>query len=172
MQFWFLGLTRLNKRRKKVARNEFGRCSSVFFDPTLSEGLAPMPGAKTAARRSDQLLGFSPESTDRRLVSTDQFRLPRSTNKAVNPIRRSSAGVQNYMNRNDRDTLCQNTFIASMTFFLFLKIYFCCFWNTSCRSYSCVRRHDWRGFQRIGYLCKSRPSSSTNFRNAVSYAVF
>jgi hypothetical protein len=53
---------------------------------------------ETAARRSDQLLGFSPKSTDRRLVSTDQLQLPRPTNKAFNPIRRSSAGVQDHIN--------------------------------------------------------------------------
>ena len=50
-------------------------------------------------------MGFSPMNANRRLVSTDQLRLPRATNKAVNPIRRSSAGVQSYMNRNDRGTI-------------------------------------------------------------------
>jgi len=36
---------------------------------------------KAAARRSDQLLGVTPKSADRRLVSTDQLRLPSPTNK-------------------------------------------------------------------------------------------
>jgi hypothetical protein len=51
---------------------------------------------KVAARRSDQLLSLSPKSANRRLISTDQLRLPSPTNKAVNPIRRSSAGVQSH----------------------------------------------------------------------------
>src|SRR5215510_15321189 len=80
-----------------------------------------MPGVdarhQTAARRSDQFLDFSPKSANRRLVSTDQLRLPSPTNKAVNPIRRSSTGVQTHMNHNDRGTQCQNTFIASTGFF-------------------------------------------------------
>src|SRR2546427_8741182 len=71
----------------------------------------------TAARRSDQLWSLSPKSTDRRLVSTDQFRLPSPTNKAVNPIRRSSSGVQGHINRNDRGVICQNRMPASTTFF-------------------------------------------------------
>src|SRR5262244_653690 len=77
---------------------------------------------KAAARRSDQPLSFSLKGADRRLVSTDQLRLPSPTNKAVNPIRRPSAGVQNHMNHNDRGTICQNRFIASMKIFLILKI--------------------------------------------------
>ena len=64
-------------------------------------------------------MGISPKGADRRLVSTDQLRLPSSTNKAVNPIRRSSAGVQDHMNHNDRGTICQNRFTASMSFFYF-----------------------------------------------------
>ena len=47
-------------------------------------------------------MSISPKGTDRRLVSTDQLRLPSPTNKAVNPIRRASAGVQTHMNHNDR----------------------------------------------------------------------
>jgi hypothetical protein len=74
---------------------------------------------KAAARRCDQPLSFSLKGTDRRLVSTDQLRLPSPTNKAVNPIRRSSAGVQDHMNYNDRGTICQNAFAASTRFFLF-----------------------------------------------------
>lgn len=71
-------------------------------------------------------------STDRRLVSTDRLRLPSTTNKAVNPIRRSSAGVQGHMNHNDRDTLCQNSFMTSMSFFLFFQKYFRCFQEFPC----------------------------------------
>src|SRR2546423_14177534 len=72
----------------------------------------------TAARRSDQLWSLSPKSTDRRLVSSDQLRLPSPTNKAVNPIRRSSSGVQGHTNRNDRGVICQNKMRASTIFFL------------------------------------------------------
>jgi hypothetical protein len=37
--------------------------------------------------------------------------------KLLNPIRRSSAGVQGHMNRNDRGTLCQKRTIASIVIF-------------------------------------------------------
>ena len=69
-------------------------------------------------------MSFSPKGADRRLISTDQLRLPSPTNKAVNPIRRSSAGVQDHMNHNDRGTICQNRFIASTKIFFILKINF------------------------------------------------
>jgi len=41
--------------------------------------------------------GLSPDSTDRWLDSFGRPQLPSSTNKAVNPIRRSSAGIQSCM---------------------------------------------------------------------------
>jgi len=63
-------------------------------------------------------LDFSPKSAGRRLVSTGQLQLPSPTNKAVNPIRRSSAGVQSHMNHNDRGALCQNPNTLSIGFFL------------------------------------------------------
>src|SRR6266571_9540404 len=78
----------------------------------------------TAARRSDQLLSFSPKSAERRLVSSAQLRLPSQTNKAVNPIRLSSAGVQTHMNHNDRDTLYEMRISASTLFFYHRKINF------------------------------------------------
>ena len=115
-----------------------------FLDPTLSE--RPRLDARTevAARRSDQLLSISPRSADRRLVSTDQLRLPSPTNKAVNPIRRSSAGVQGHMNHNDRGTISQIIPLASIRFFSFLKINFRLFAKTSCHLSQTVRRHDGR----------------------------
>src|SRR6266516_6994300 len=77
----------------------------------------------TAARRSDQLLSFSPKSAERRLFSSAQFRLPSQTNKAVNPIRLSSAGVQTRMNHNDRGVICQNTIAPSTR--IFSRIFSC-----------------------------------------------
>ena len=97
----------------------FGRCSPACFDPTLSERPCIDARSKVAAGRSDQLLNLSLRSANRRLVSTDQLRLPSPTNKAVNPIRRSSAGVQTHMNHNDRDTICQINFTSSTNFFQF-----------------------------------------------------
>ena len=41
--------------------------------------------SETAARRSDQLLSFSPKSANRRLVSTDQLRLPTRRTKLLTP---------------------------------------------------------------------------------------
>src|SRR6266566_4584937 len=78
----------------------------------------------TAARRSDQLLSFSPKSAERRLFSSAQFRLPSQTNKAVNPIRLSSAGVQTRMNHNDRGVICQNTIAPSTRIFSSIEIKF------------------------------------------------
>jgi hypothetical protein len=123
-----------------------------FLDPTLSE--RPRLDARTevAARRSDQLSSISPGSADRRLVSTDQLRLPSPTNKAFNPIRRSSAGVQGHMNHNDRDTICQITFIASTRFFSFLKINFRGLAKISCQLFRSVRYRDGRDFQRYRRL--------------------
>jgi hypothetical protein len=116
-----------------------GRCGPVRFDPTLSERPCIDARSKVAAGRSDQLLSLSPKSADRRLVSTDQLRLPRSTNKAVNPIRHPSAGVQTHMNHNDRGTICQIKFIASTSFFSILKINFDGFLEISCHDFSFVR---------------------------------
>ena len=62
-------------------------------------------------------MSLSPKNADRRLVSSDQLRLPSPTNKAVNPIRRSSSGVQGHINRNDRGVICQNRIRASTRFF-------------------------------------------------------
>src|SRR5262249_6514731 len=76
------------------------------------------------ARRSDQLLSLSPKSAERRLVSSAQLRLPSQTNKAVNPIRPSSAGVQTRMNHNDRGVICQNTNAPSTRIFSSLEIKF------------------------------------------------
>src|SRR5207247_9556019 len=78
----------------------------------------------TAARRSDQLLSVSPKSAERRLGSSAQIRLPSRTNKAVNPIRPSSAGVQTRMNHNDRGVICQNTIAASTRIFSGIEIKF------------------------------------------------
>src|SRR5206468_3348514 len=99
----------------------------------------------------------SPESADRRLVSTDQLRLPSSTNKAVNPIRRSSAGVQTHMNHNDRGVLCQNRFIASMGFFSRQKINFRPNFETACEFFHSVRPLAGREFQRRGCLWIAEP---------------
>jgi hypothetical protein len=97
-------------------------------------------------------LDFSPKSANRRLVSTDQLRLPSPTNKAVNPIRRSSAGVQAHMNHNDRGTICQNTDIASTRFFALIEIKFRGFPEKSCQSQRSVRRRICPAFEPMGYL--------------------
>jgi len=84
-------------------------------------------------------LSISLLSTDRRLVSSDQLRPPSPTNKAVNPIRRSSPGVQTHMNRNDRDVLCQNTIASSTSFFCRLQPHFSTVIKSSCQICSKVR---------------------------------
>src|SRR5262245_34694265 len=55
-----------------------------------------MPDARQQPEGGDQPVGFSPKGASRRLVSTDQLRLPSPTNKAVNPIRRSSGGPRSH----------------------------------------------------------------------------
>ena len=132
-----------------------GRCSSARFDPTLSERPCIDARSKVAAGRSDQLLSLSPGSADRRLVSTDQLRLPSSTNKAVNPIRLPSAGVQTRMNHNDRGTICQITFIASTSFFSILKINFDRFLEISCECFPFVRHRAVPEFQETMALWKT-----------------
>ena len=99
----------------------------------------------TAARRSDQLLSFSPKSAERRLVSSAQLRLPSQTNKAVNPIRPSSAGVQTRMNHNDRGVICQNTIAPSTRIFSRLEIKFQLIAENSCQISSDVRCQARRG---------------------------
>src|SRR2546427_11831492 len=93
-------------------------CSDPFGRPRT------VARSGTAARRSDQLLSFSPKSAERRLVSSAQLRLPSQTNKAVNPIRPSSAGVQTRMNHNDRGVICQNRIAPSTRIFSSLEIKF------------------------------------------------
>jgi hypothetical protein len=128
-----------------------------LFDPTLSERPCTDARSKVAARRSDQPLSFSPRSADRRLVSTDQLRLPRPTNKAVNPIRRPSAGVQTHMNHNDRGTICQNAFTASMSFFRVFKINFEGFLEIACQCFSFVRHRALREFHASMLVWKTQP---------------
>src|SRR2546422_7533029 len=98
--------------------NRFGRCSPVRLTRSFRNAANRCPILGSSQKeRSDQPLSISPKSTDRRLVSSDQLRPPSPTNKAVNPIRRSSSGVQTHMNRNDREVLCQNTIASSTLIF-------------------------------------------------------
>ena len=88
-----------------------------FFDPALSVCLGTLPVTEAAAGRRYPLLGVSPGSTDRGLDSFGQPQLPSSTNKAINPIRRSSSGIQSRMNYNDRHVICQNHSVSSTEMF-------------------------------------------------------
>src|SRR5262249_20584360 len=118
-----------------------------------------------AARRSDQLLSISLLSTDRRLVSSDQLRPPSPTNKAVNPIRRSSPGVQTHMNRNDRDVLCQNTIASSTSFFCRLQPHFSTVIKSSCQICSKVRLRVGPDSWTRSALWKTRPPQESIQKN-------
>src|SRR5207244_1369218 len=72
------------ERDSELTGNDNGRCSSASLTRPFRNAPNRCP-TQCSSQKERPALKFYPESADRRLVSTDQLRLPSPTNKAFTP---------------------------------------------------------------------------------------